>query len=289
MRLATTRRPDGSTHAARVTGDVASGLPTTDVGALLALPDWQQRASPADGPEVRLAGLDVAPVVPRPEKILCVGLNYRQHILEMGRELPEHPTVFAKFARSLTGPYDPLELPAESGQVDWEAELAVIVGTPLRRADVDEAHAAIAGYAVLNDVTVRDYQYRTTQWLQGKCWEAMTPLGPWLVTPDEFDPSTAMLVCEVDGEVVQQARTADLVFEPARLLSYLSTLITLVPGDVVATGTPGGVGHACKPARYLSPGQVLVTRIDGLGECRNQVVASRDRRRLASEGPARRG
>jgi acylpyruvate hydrolase len=125
-------------------------------------------------------------------------------------------------------------------------------------------------------VTVRDFQYRTTQWLQGKCWESMTPFGPWLVTTDEFDPATATLSCAVDGEVVQQAPVADLVFDPATLVSYLSSLVTLVPGDVVATGTPGGVGHARRPARYLSAGQLLTTRIDGLGECRNPVLAASD-------------
>ena len=129
---------------------------------------------------------------------------------------------------------------------------------------------------MLNDVTVRDFQYRTTQWLQGKCWESLTPFGPWLVTADEFDPATATLSCAVDGEVVQQAAVADLVFDPAALVSYLSSLVTLVPGDVIATGTPGGVGHARRPARYLSAGQVLTTRIDGLGECRNPVLATSD-------------
>ncbi|MGZ4619735.1 MAG: fumarylacetoacetate hydrolase family protein, partial [Frankiaceae bacterium] len=170
--------------------------------------------------------VDDAPVVPRPEKIFCVGLNYRHHILEMGRDVPAHPTIFAKYARSLTGPYDAIALPPESAQVDWEAELALVVGAPVRRAGVQQARAAIAGYAVLNDVTVRDFQYRTTQWLQGKCWESMTPFGPWLVTADEFDLDTATLSCAVDGEVVQQAAVADLVFDLATLVSYLSALVT---------------------------------------------------------------
>jgi acylpyruvate hydrolase len=280
MKLATIRRPDGSTSAVRITGDEAVELAARDVGELLARPDWRglaaaQAGSPP-GRRLPLDEVDYAPVVPHPEKIFCVGLNYRHHIMEMGRDLPTHPTVFAKFARSLTGPYDGIALPPESAQVDWEAELALVVGAVVRRATVEEAAAAIAGYAVVNDVTVRDYQYRTTQWLQGKCWEAMTPFGPWLVTADEFDPATATLSCAVDGEVVQRAPVADLVFDRATLVSYLSSIVTLVPGDVVATGTPGGVGHARRPPRYLRGGQLLTTRIDGLGECRNPVLAATD-------------
>ena len=286
MKLATIRRIDGSTSAARVTGDEAVELPARDVGELLSAPDWPRLAGAASGHRVPLDEVDYAPVVPNPEKIFCVGLNYRHHILEMGRDIPAYPTVFAKFARSLTGPYDGIALPPESAQVDWEAELAIVIGAPVRRANAEEARAAIAGYAVLNDVTVRDFQYRTTQWLQGKCWESMTPFGPWLVTADEFDPDTATLSCAVDGEVVQQAAVADLVFDPATLVSYLSSLVTLVPGDVVATGTPGGVGHARRPARYLSAGQLLTTRIDGLGECRNPVLAATDLELAAAGGPA---
>jgi acylpyruvate hydrolase len=210
---------------------------------------------------------DFAPVVPRPSKILCVGLNYRNHILEMGRELPSHPTLFAKFAPSLIGAYDDIILPSVSETVDWEAELAVVVGAPLRHATPEQARDAIAGYTVLNDVTARDWQFRTTQWLQGKTFADTTPVGPYLVT--DLPDSDFELVGLVDGEQVQVAQTGDLVFDPPTLLSYISDIIPLEPGDLIATGTPGGVGHARKPARYLSDGSVLTTRIEGIGECVN--------------------
>ncbi|RMI43251.1 fumarylacetoacetate hydrolase family protein [Streptomyces triticirhizae] len=271
MRLATIRLPEGGTSAARVTGETVTELDFEDVGALLAA-GALERARTAEGPRRPLAEVELAPVIPRPGKILCVGLNYRSHILEMGRELPTAPTVFTKYPEALVGPNDPVLLPPESEQADWEGELAVIVGATVRRADWATAEAAIAGYAVLNDVTMRDWQYRTLQWLPGKSFEATTPFGPELVTPDEFSPGAA-LVTSVDGEEVQRAATDDLVFGPAELIAYLSTVLTLRPGDVIATGTPGGVGHARRPARYLTPGQTLTTTVEGLGTLRNVTVA----------------
>ncbi|MEU8246171.1 fumarylacetoacetate hydrolase family protein [Nonomuraea sp. NPDC048916] len=272
MRLATLRLPRRTT-AARVDGDHAVEIGVRDVGELLAQPDWRERAAAADGPRHPLATADLAPVVPRPGKIICVGLNYRNHILEMGRELPAYPTLFAKYAEALIGPYDDIVLPAVSEAMDWEAELAVVIGANVRHATPEQARAAIAGYSVFNDVTARDYQNRTLQWLQGKTFEATTPFGPYLVTPDEVGGPMTMQ-CEVDGEVVQQADTADLVFPPAELVSYLSEILTLRPGDVIATGTPGGVGHARRPPRYLAHGSKVVTRIAGVGELVN--TARRD-------------
>ena len=201
--------------------------------------------------------LDYAPLVPHPEKTVCVGLNYRSHILEMGRELPEHPTLFAKYSSALIGARDDILLPRVSDKVDWEAELAVIIGAPARHVSVEEAGAAIAGYSVCNDVSVRDFQNRTLQWLQGKTFESSTPLGPALVTLDEFDDAAGLeITCSVDGEQVQKALTSDLVFGPAALVSYMSDIFTLMPGDVIATGTPAGVGHARMPPRYLRDGSV---------------------------------
>ncbi|GLW11107.1 2-hydroxyhepta-2,4-diene-1,7-dioate isomerase [Microtetraspora sp. NBRC 13810] len=268
MKLATIR-VDGTTRAVRVDDDAAVELGASDLVEVLRRPGWRTTAATADGPAHPLDGLDYAPVVLAPEKIFCAGLNYRNHILEMGRTLPDVPTLFAKFSRSLVGAYDDIVLPAASEAMDWEAELAVVIGAPVRDASPEEARAAIAGYSVLNDVTARDWQYRTLQWLQGKTFEATTPIGPWLVTSDEATAESGELRCEVDGETVQTADIADLVFEPAELVSYISRIITLVPGDVIATGTPGGVGHARKPPRYLADGSVLTTRIAGLGECRN--------------------
>jgi acylpyruvate hydrolase len=274
MRLATIRLP-GRTAAVRVEADQAVELPFGDVGQLLSEPDWRTAAA-ADGPAHALDDLDYATLVPRPDKIVCVGLNYRNHILEMGRELPGHPTLFAKYSAALIGAYDDIVLPAESAAMDWEAELGVVVGKRIRRAGRDEAAAAIAGFTVVNDITARDWQYRTQQWLQGKTFEATTPVGPWLTTSEDGTGSiSAPLSCEVDGEVVQSADTADLVFDSADLLAYISTIITLLPGDVIATGTPGGVGHARKPPRYLADGMIVVTSIGGLGECRNRCVTEK--------------
>jgi acylpyruvate hydrolase len=276
VRLTTLRTPDG-TRAARIDGATAVEIDSPDVGALLADPAWRDRAAAADGPRHDLAGADLAPVVPRPGKIFCVGLNYRTHILEMGRELPAYPTLFAKFPEALVGPTDPVSLDPASEKVDWEAELAVVVGAPVRRATDEEAEAAIAGFAVLNDVTMRDWQYRSVQWLQGKTFEATTPFGPQLVTPDELPGGTRPaldLSCAVDGETVQAANTSDLVFDPVALVAYISQIVTLNPGDVIATGTPGGVGHARKPPRYLSDGAVLTTEIEGLGSQRNTARAT---------------
>ena len=271
MKLLTLRTSDG-TKAVRQDGDTLTEIKGfADVGALLEDAGWEGKAAAASGATHPLKGADLAPVVPVPGKIICVGHNYRNHIKEMGREVPEHPTLFAKYAESLIGPNDDLALPQESDTVDWEAELAVVIGKQGRRISEADAPDHIAGYAVLNDISMRDYQFRTIQWLQGKTWEKSTPFGPALVTKDEFTPGPLM-TSAVDGDVQQSTPTSDLVFTPEFLVSYISTIITLNPGDVIATGTPGGVGHAQDPKRYLQEGQVLVTTIEGLGQLSNRVV-----------------
>ena len=229
----------------------------------------------AEGPSVPFDSVELLPVVPRPSKVFCVGLNYAEHIREMGRELPGHPTLFAKFTEALIGPADDIVLPPESVQVDWEAELCVVIGSKVRRATPAQARAAIGGYTVLNDVTVRDWQYRTLQWLQGKTFESTTPVGPWIVPRDEVDVEGGVEIrCEVNGEVVQRASTDDLVFGPVALVEYISTIVTLHPGDLISTGTPAGVGHAMDPPRFLSDGDVVRTVIEGIGALEN--VARRE-------------
>ena len=272
MRLATIRTSDGTT-AARLDGDVLVPLAADDVGALLASGADPVAGIRAGAAPVPAGEASFAPLIPQPAKVLCVGLNYRPHILETGRDLPEYPTLFAKFAQTLLGARDDLILPAVSDRVNWEVELGVVIGSPIYRASADEAAAAIAGYTVTNDVSMRDWQNRTLQWLQGKMFERSTPVGPYLVTGDEVGDAADLEVrCEVDGAVMQQSRTSDLLFGPAEIAAYASQAITLLPGDLLLTGTPGGVGNARKPPVYLQPGQTLRTVIEGLGECVNLCV-----------------
>jgi len=281
MRLATVRTPGGATAAVRVDGQhglLIDGIP--DVGALLTRPDWRSLAEQATGTQVPLDHLHT--VIPNPGKVICVGLNYRAHILEMGRTLPEYPTLFAKFADALIGPSDLIEIPETAADnVDWECELVVVVGDTIRGAETDEAAKAIAGYTIMNDITMRDWQFRTREWLQGKSFGNTTPVGPVLVTADEWQPGPSIRTV-VDGDTVQEASTGDLVFDPAQLVSYVSKMITLRPGDIIATGTPGGVGHARKPPRYLSPGSRVQTTIDGIGALDNTCVAVDQRGNRAS-------
>ena len=223
---------------------------------------------------VPLAEVTLRPVVPRPSKIVCVGLNYLNHVGETGREIPEYPVLFTKFAETLVGPRDPIVLPPESCQVDYEGELAVVIGRPGRRITADAALAHVAGYTIANDVTMRDFQYETHQWLQGKAWEACTPVGPWLVTPDETgDPSTLDIALTLNGTVMQQANTSQLMFDIPVLISRISEFVTLVPGDLILTGTPGGVGFQRDPQVFLAPGDRVRVEIRGIGALDNAVVA----------------
>ncbi len=272
MRLSTVRRPDGTTRAGRVEGDTIVLLDQPCVGTLVASGlDWRETASSA-GETVPLATADLAPLVPSPPKIVCMGLNYATHLKEMGRTPPTHPTLFAKYTRALIGPTDDIIVPPVTNAVDWEGELAFVIGTTVRFADERQALEAIAGYTIMNDVTMRDWQFRTLQFLQGKTFEGSTPLGPALVTPDEIDdPSDLSLRTLVNGAVMQKSRTSDLLFPPVEIVRYVSQFITLEPGDVLTTGTPGGVGHGRDPKVYLADGDVVTVDVEGLGVTRNTV------------------
>lgn len=251
-------------------------LQAQNLSELLDNEQWQDQARQAlaSGSAEFIAAADATILnpVPAPNKVICCGLNYSDHILEMGRELPEYPTLFAKFADTLTDP--DAEITSENSEsVDWEAELAVVVGSTLRHASEDEALAAIAGYTVANDVSMRDWQRRTLQWFQGKAFDGTTPLGPYLVTPDEIDPVAGVeVICKVNGEEVQRGNTRTLVFSAAALLSYISGFTTLRAGDVVLTGTPGGVGMGMTPPRFLQSGDVLSTEVPGIGELSNKFT-----------------
>lgn len=273
MRLITIRTGD-ETHAARLDGERATELPFADVGELLASgEDWAAKAAAGAGSVRELGRVQLAPLVLRPRKIICLGLNYKTHIDELGREFPAYPTLFAKFDRTLIGARDPIRLPRGAEQMDWEVELAFVIGRRVRHVDAIQAQSAIAGYTILNDISARDFQWRTPQWLQGKMFEGTTPVGPALVTPEEVDDARDLEVrCEVDGELMQRGRTSDFLFKPADLVAYISGIITLDPGDLISTGTPGGVGAARDPKVFLKPGQVVRTSIDGLGELVNECV-----------------
>jgi acylpyruvate hydrolase len=264
----------GRTFAAAIVDDTAvplagiSELGSQTPSSVLADPPLDRARA------VPLAEVTLRPVVPRPAKIVCIGLNYLDHVGETGREIPEYPVLFSKFAETLTGPRDPIALPPESSQVDYEGEMAVVIGRPGRRIAVEDALGHVAGYTIANDVTMRDFQYKTHQWLQGKVWEASTPLGPWLVTPDQTgDASTLDISLTLNDAVLQQANTAQLMFDVPTLISRISQLVTLMPGDVILTGTPGGVGFRRDPQVFLAPGDRVRVEVSGLGALDNAVVA----------------
>lgn len=271
MRVGTARL-EGRTAAVAVDGDRAIELGTSDVG------EWLRAGRP--GPTVgaaehHAAALEFAPLIRRPGKVVCVGHNYLSHMREVGVEPPLVPTLFAKFSETLIGATDPIVYPLESVKVDWEAELAIVVGRRLRRADRADAATAIAGFTVSNDISARDFQRRTGQWLAGKVFDRSTPLGPVMVTADDVGVTPDLAVtCHVDGVEKQSGRTSDMHFSAPEILAYISQLVTLAPGDVVLTGTPGGIGDTRQPAEYLRPGSVVTTSIEHIGQLRNVVVAA---------------
>jgi acylpyruvate hydrolase len=212
------------------------------------------------------------PVVPRPGKVICVGLNYAAHIEETKRERSDYPVLFTKFVSSLTGPFDPIPVPPESKAVDYEGEVLVMIGERGRRIPRERALEHVAGYAVANDVTMRDYQNKTHQWLQGKAWDASTPVGPDLVTLDEA-PDPLTLRTFVNGEKVQEASTELLIFDVPTLVSAISEFATLEPGDLILTGTPAGVGYRRDPKILLGDGDVVAVEVDGVGRIESLCVA----------------
>jgi acylpyruvate hydrolase len=231
------------------------------------------RDPPLDrGSAIPLSAVRRRAVIPSPGKVICVGLNYAAHIEETKREHSDYPVLFTKFATTLTGPYDEIPLPSESEAIDYEGEIVVVIGERGRRIPAEAALDHVAGYAVANDVSMRDYQYKTHQWLQGKAWDASTPVGPDLVTRDEItEPLT--LRTFVNGEKTQEASTALLIFDVATLLSTISEFATLEPGDVILTGTPGGVGYRREPQLLLTDGDVVVVEVDQVGRIENRCVA----------------
>jgi 2-keto-4-pentenoate hydratase/2-oxohepta-3-ene-1,7-dioic acid hydratase in catechol pathway len=211
-----------------------------------------------------------------PSKIACVGLNYHDHCRETGMTAPERPLIFAKFASSLSGPKAPIEWPdGLTEQVDWEVELAVVIGRRVRHADAREALDAIFGYTAANDVSARDLQFADQQWVRAKSIDSFCPLGPVIVTPDEFgDPQDKRLMARVNGETMQDSTTAEMIFGVAEIVSFLSRACTLEPGDVILTGTPWGVGGFRTPPIFLKPGDTVEIEVEGVGMLANQVRGS---------------
>ncbi|MBW6419755.1 fumarylacetoacetate hydrolase family protein [Celeribacter sp. PS-C1] len=225
------------------------------------------------GEKTPLSDVTLLPPIPAPEKILCVGLNYMSHIEETGREKPKHPSIFTRYPSSFVGHDTPLVRPKASNDFDYEGELAVIIGKPGRHITAADAFDHIAGYTCMNEGSIRDYQIHTTQFWPGKSFEESGSIGPWISTPDELgDITQQVLTTRIDGEIVQQARFDDLAISIPEMIAYISTVITLQPGDVIATGTPGGVGKFRKPQLYLKPGMIAEVEITGIGTLSNGVV-----------------
>jgi acylpyruvate hydrolase len=277
MRLVTISHGEGTGAGVLVGGNVAVIGGYGDVGALLADGDRGLEAAAeasANGSGVAYDENALRRPILSPGAIVCVGLNYASHIREMGRDLPTSPTLFSKLPRALTDPYAPIPHPGVSDQLDYEGELCVVIGRPGRNIAAADAWDHVAGLTLMNDVTVRDYQWRTPQWFAGKTWEASTPVGPVVVTLDELgDVGRLELVTRVDGEERQRASLDDLVFDVARLVEDVSRIVTLQPGDLIATGTPGGVGAAMDPKGFLAIGSVVEVEIEGIGVLRNRVEA----------------
>jgi 2-keto-4-pentenoate hydratase/2-oxohepta-3-ene-1,7-dioic acid hydratase in catechol pathway len=216
--------------------------------------------------------VDLRNPVPRPRQVFAIGLNYRSHAEESGMALPEVPIVFTKFPASLAGPFDNIEVVGDA--TDWEVELVVVIGRTADRVDEADAWTHVAGLTIGQDISDRHLQFAAgSQFSMGKSRRGYGPIGPWVVTPDDLDdPNDLALGCSVDGEKLQDARTSDLIFGVPRLVSELSAVLPLLTGDVIFTGTPGGVGVARKPPRFLQPGNTLETWIEGIGTIRNRIV-----------------
>ncbi len=267
-----------SAYAAAVAGDLKAFLQQGEQGldfvrSLMGSVNEQEQDIQT---EYLLSAADIqlrAPLL-RPGKIVCVGKNYRDHAVEMHSELPITPIIFAKFANVISDPDAKVMKPIQSNQLDYEAELAVIIGKTGRRIRREVAYEYIAGYSCFNDLSVRDYQMRTSQWLQGKTFDGSGPFGPALVTKDEIlDPQNLDIRCYVNGEVRQQANTRQMIFDLPFLIEFISGIMTLEPGDVIATGTPSGVAAGMRDAMYLQVGDEVVVDIEQIGQLRNFIVS----------------
>jgi len=283
VRLATITSPDGPRlHVRTQSGGYA------DIGAATGEPRFAALASflaagpvamdaarqlQADGAGRQYQPEDFGPAVPAPERILCLGLNYSEHALEGGRAVPSWPDTFMRSRETVLGPYADLVKPALTATFDYEGELGIVIGAGGRYIPASKAIDAIAGFTVLNDASARDWQRAGTQWTPGKNFDGSMPIGPEIVTPDEADVSDVTLTTTLNGQIMQHARTSQMLVDVPSTVEFLSSFTTLRPGDVIATGTPGGVGFARKPPVWLQPGDVIEVTIETVGTIRNRVVA----------------
>lgn len=277
MRLVSFERTDG-THSYGTT----DGTVILDAGARLAdsYPDLRAVLAAGDlaalensGDALAFDAVKLLPPIPNPEKILCIGLNYLPHILESGRAKPAHPSIFTRYPASIVGHGTPIERPLASREFDYEGELALVIGVGGRHISVENAWAHIAGYACFNEGSVRDYQNHTTQFWPGKSFERSGSMGPWIVTTDEVgDIRDQTLTTRVNGNVEQNAPISDLAIGIPDLIAYASTVLTLTPGDIIVTGTPGGVGRYRKPQLFLEPGMSVEVEITNVGTLVNGVI-----------------
>lgn len=283
MKIATFSKSGRPPEIGVVAGDkvvslAGAGFPHM-ISLLAAGPDGMQKASqwaarPPEGASADLAAVKLLAPIPRPPKLVLVGLNYRDHAAEAKMEIQSVPTILSKFPNVVIGPGDPIVLPKVTTKSDYEAEFAFVIGTGGRHIPAERWREHVAGFTIVNDVSARDYQAATSQWQIGKSFDTFAPMGPWLVTADEIpDPHALDIRLSIDGELLQNSNTREMIFKVPELVAYLSSVVTLEPGDVVSTGTPGGVGFVRTPRRYLKPGDEVVIYIQGIGELRNPCVA----------------
>jgi len=283
MRLVTFRRPGSAAEAGAVVGDRVVSLAAAGFGDMLSvlaggaeakakIENWIHNRQP--GAIVALDAVELLAPIPRPPKLICIGLNYRDHALETKMEIPKRPTIFSKFSNAVTGPGKPIVLPKNSSQPDYEAEFAFVIGPGGKHIAAADWSKHVFGYTIVNDVSARDFQMATSQWMVGKTFDTFAPMGPHIVSADEIaDPHALDISLKINGETLQSSNTRELIFKIPELVAYLSSVMTLEAGDVVSTGTPAGVGFARKPPRYLKPGDEVIISVAGIGELRNPVIA----------------
>lgn len=285
MRFVTFRRSGAAPEPGLLTDNRVIGLSGAGCSSVLDLiANWDTAKSAIDSyvagaPQEAVtdaASVTLLAPIPRPQKLICVGLNYRDHAIESKMEIPSVPTIFNKFPSCVIGPGDEIVLPKNSEKPDYEAEFAFIIGKGGRHIQSDRWQEHVFGYTIVNDVSARDFQMATSQWLMGKTFDTFAPMGPSIVTADEIaDPHNLDIRMTIGGQVLQNSNTRELIFGIPKLIEYLSSVFTLEPGDIVSTGTPAGVGFGHKPPRWLKAGDECVVYVEGVGELRNPVVAEK--------------